>query len=756
MPCQCPSCCTSIQNNVDCIACDFCDKWYHFECTKLTRSQFEIYTKEKSFSWFCDKCSHDKCNKCNIITKGSLKIKCESCNKNYHFKCAGLNKNSYIYTPWYCFQCNENIFPFHNLAVKKIQAISFNSLNLTRHPNKFRTLHTMMTNDKSATEKIAYDKKCTCCSKTIAQPNSAIPCPSCKCFIHQSCSKLKKREIETLKRCSNVWECPVCNSFKFPYSDSDDIDLHLDTFNSNWTGTSLFKPQRYIPSPTSDEFRLILNRSDDFKYNDAYCEEFDENYETYHSLKPDFKYYETHEFITMKNKMTNSFSLLHTNICSLQYNGDNLEELLAKHEFKFDIIALTETWNPDYKEHTFQPPILTGYKPFKGTPGSSLKGGCGIYVNDTLKPLARPDLNIKLKDDDCELETYWTEIIMENQPNRLIGVVYRHPSRKNDKKTIELLNETLIKIRKENKKVLITGDFNYDLLKHESDLIIGEFLQMMIGNSYQPCITEPTRIVNNHKPSLVDNIYSNSIETVVSGNLFDKISDHLPSFIIVQNVKNKPQHKPIQRRNMKNFDALKYQADLYLVLQELEMHKTTTYKNAEAAYNFFHKKNAAILHELAPLEFLTRKQVELELKPWITKGILTSTRVKAKLFKLFKKTRNNEYYTQFKFYRDTINSLLRKSKKQYHKRYFMQHAHNIKKTWKGINNLLNRQGNLKVSDIFLNIDGKLFTDQKIVVDKMNKYFVNVADNLASKIPKPNKTHHHFLKNPNVHPMKFTK
>ena len=155
-----------------------------------------------------------------------------------------------------------------------------------------------------------------CCSKTVTQPNSAIPCPSCKCFIHQSCSKLKKRDIETLKKCINVWECPVCISAKFPYSESDDIDLHLDTFNSNWTGTSLFKPQRYIPSPTSDEFRLILNRHDDFKYNDAYCEEFDENFETYHSLKPDFKYYETHEFLTMKDKMTNLFSLLHTNICS--------------------------------------------------------------------------------------------------------------------------------------------------------------------------------------------------------------------------------------------------------------------------------------------------------------------------------------------------------------------------------------------------------------------------------------------------------
>ena len=690
--------------------------------------------------------------KCNILTKGSLKIKCELCEKDYHFGWAGLNKKSYIYTPWYCYKCNDDIFPFNNFPVKNILTLSFNSLDLTRHPNKFRRLYTAARENKTVDN---FNKKCKCCSNQVAQPNSAIPCPSCKCLIHQSCSKLKKRDIEQLKKCANIWECPVCSSNKFPFSQSEDVELHLDTFNSNWSGSSLFKPQRYIPSPTNNEFKLILNRQDDYKYNEAYLEDFDENFETYHSLKPDFKYYETEEFINMKDQFIDSFSVLHTNICSLQYNGDNLHNLLAKHEFKFDIVALTETWNPDYKEHTFQPPILPGYKTFKGTTGSSLKGGCGLYINDELKPLARPDLNLKIKDDDCEIETYWTEILVEHQPNRLIGVVYRHPSKKSDKKSIELLNESLSKIRRENKKVLITGDFNYDLLKHESDPIIGDFLQMMIDNSYQPCITEPTRIVNNHRPSLVDNIYLNSIETCISGNLFDKISDHLPSFVIVQTVKSKPKPKFIQRRNMKSFDELRYQADLYLVLQELEMHKSTLYKNAEVAYNFFHKKNSAILHKHAPMEFLTRKQIELELKPWITKGILTSTRVKVKLFKLFKKTQNEDYYAQFKFYRDTINSLIRKSKKQYHKQYFMQHAHNIKKTWKGINNLLHRQGNLKVSDIFLNIDGKLFTDQKIVVDKMNNYFVNVAENLANKIPKPQINHQYFLKNPNVHSIFLT-
>ena len=93
---------------------------------------------------------------------------------------------------------------------------------------------------------------------------------------------------------------------------------------------------------------------------------------------------------------------------------------------------------------------------------------------------------------------------------------------------------------------------------------------MMLNNSYQPCITEPTRIVNGQKPSLVDNIFSNSIEKCISGNILDKISDHLPNFVIFENVKTKPKPKPIKRRNMKHSDELKYQADLLLLLRELQ------------------------------------------------------------------------------------------------------------------------------------------------------------------------------------------
>ena len=43
---------------------------------------------------------------------------------------------------------------------------------------------------------------------------------------------------------------------------------------------------------------------------------------------------------------------------------------------------------------------------------------------------------------------------------------------------------------------------------------------------------------------------------------FSATLDHLPSFVIVQNVRDKSKPKSTQRRNMKYFDTLRYQADL--------------------------------------------------------------------------------------------------------------------------------------------------------------------------------------------------
>ena len=124
MPYYCPSCHTKVVKIIhDSICCDYCDKWFHFECTELRRTQFDIFCKDESLSWSCTKCSVDRCKKCEIITRHGGKIICDLCHNPYHLKCAGLGKNSLL--PgigkdciWYCYACNENIFLFNNLTTK--------------------------------------------------------------------------------------------------------------------------------------------------------------------------------------------------------------------------------------------------------------------------------------------------------------------------------------------------------------------------------------------------------------------------------------------------------------------------------------------------------------------------------------------------------------------------------------------------------------------------------------------------------------
>ena len=82
-----------------------------------------------------------------------------------------------------------------------------------------------------------------------------------------------------------------------------------------------------------------------------------------------------------------------------------------------------------------------------------------------------------------------------------------------------------------------------------------------------------------------------------------------------------PNLNPLNEENMKNSDELKYQSDLLLLLRELQ--GNSELNDAEIAYNFFHEKHCGIVNKHFPMETLTRKQQELELKPWITKGILT-------------------------------------------------------------------------------------------------------------------------------------
>ena len=62
-------------------------------------------------------------------------------------------------------------------------------------------------------------------------------------------------------------------------------------------------------------------------------------------------------------------------------------------------------------------------------------------------------------------------------------------------------------------------------------MYISNFIDLIYSNFFQPCTTEPIRVVSKKKLSLTDHITCTKQLNV--SNLVDKISDHLPNFLII-------------------------------------------------------------------------------------------------------------------------------------------------------------------------------------------------------------------------------
>ena len=70
------------------------------------------------------------------------------------------------------------------------------------------------------------------------------------------------------------------------------------------------------------------------------------------------------------------------------------------------------------------------------------------------------------------------------------------------------------------------GDFNIDLLKSEFCDFANKFTEQLF-TSFYPLITKPTRLTS-HTATLIDNIFTNNIDSSINGIIFSDISDHLP------------------------------------------------------------------------------------------------------------------------------------------------------------------------------------------------------------------------------------
>ncbi len=203
----------------------------------------------------------------------------------------------------------------------------------------------------------------------------------------------------------------------------------------------------------------------------------------------------------------------------------------------------------------------------------------------------------------------------------------------------------------------------------------------MLANNFQPCLFQPTRHVPK-EPSLIDNIFVNDVENqILSGNLVEKISDHMPNFIITENTLNIGRPSKVKARDFKNFNQANFIKDLG---EKLENFISSPYKDIVKAYRTFQETFLEVLNKHSPLKTLSRREQRQKRKSSITKGIQKSIKVKNIYYHKFVKTSDVFCFKRYKFYRDMLNYLIRKSQRLHYKGIFDNSTTTCKEMWKTI------------------------------------------------------------------------
>ena len=296
----------------------------------------------------------------------------------------------------------------------------------------------------------------------------------------------------------------------------------------------------------------------------------------------------------------------------------------------------------------------------------SRKGGTALYVKESYDVFERSDLKIQ---NNC-FESLWFEIKNKRNKNILCGCIYRHPKYDLSKFMI-YLETSLKKVDNENREVYICGDFNIDLLKVDERNNFQLYYNLICSFGFLPLIIQPTRVVDNQTPSLIDNIFSNNLsDEITSRNIYLTLSEHFCQVASVRREKIDIKNINIYSRNYSKSSSKDFHDDVSIQKWNYDRYNPTDLFN-----DFFWRLEGCVD---APIKKLNSKEIKLKIKPWITPELSKMIKTRNKLFERKKRQHtNDDVKLLYNISRNRIKRELKKSKKSYYATYFEEHSSNI-------------------------------------------------------------------------------
>ena len=634
------------------------------------------------------------CKSCDVrIPQNRPKLVCCFCNEVKHYRCEKLSKNDAINIittqphEWVCHDCMLNTLPINACCpTKRVKSTE----------PKFSI--------------VCY----ACQGRSYSESNVKI-CPWCNNSCHSKCVK---GNLGCITCCEDAIPGFYCQSYEL-----------IDNIPKN----------NFIHNPYCSN--NIMNQIGEQISSE---EENSTMWADVSNFLLKCKYVQAKHLKTSRDSELNVLSL---NIRSLSKNILTINENILDFQ-KFDILCFNETncnteslanGTDDLLIYGFYPPILQapGRKSGKG-------GGLATYIRKTvcLEDDFENFIPKNMPEPSPEGEFMFTKLTRCKgvQKTIIIGNIYRSPSSKVDN-FFERLEIILNKLnRHSNKHILLVGDFNIDLAKHDRDSNSQQLIDTMSNHGFIQTISRPTRITE-HSSTLIDHIYTNNLNkmTKTSVATFD-ISDHLatvatislnPNFdrTVYHPLTQTPEdvgqpYRIFNAENDEKFKQLIHEENWTPVFQE---------DHAEMKYNKFIDIYTKHYNTAYPNKKREKRRNErTSPKPWILPWLEDACNRKNKLYHEFisdPTTVNKIKYTKMKKF---VEKHIKKAKNKYYSKYFEQYKTDSRKQWNMLNLLLNRQRKKITVKKLIDGDGNTVSSPQQMAETFNNYFVNIASSIKQK------------------------
>ena len=268
------------------------------------------------------------------------------------------------------------------------------------------------------------------------------------------------------------------------------------------------------------------------------------------------------------------------------------------------------------------------------------------------------------------------------------------------------------------KNLVVIGDFNIHV-NETFNPVIAKFNDILASFNFDQLVEGPTHKLGN----TLDLVITNACDTEIRDLHIDftSKSDHAYVFFKVGQLLEASVRKTITRSNFKNVNLESFKADIAVHVENYVSHVSNSDSTdfCQSVNNFNEFCNTCVS------DHVTTKQVKVDAtsKPkWIDHEFVTTRANRRKLYKRWKRTRNEEDRINFEIARRNTQKMSVEKRSSFYATAIENCSNSHKELFRLCKNLQDKSNNSKLPS---------FTSPEQMANKFNNYFIGKIENIRS-------------------------